>query len=337
MSTCCNPYFARDKFGSLVPVPCGKCFSCREQYSNDWKFRLSIERKNCRTSVYLTLTYRDECLPVSFNDEVGEWQSFVTKREVQLYIKRVRKACPRFKFRYYAIGEYGADFNRAHYHICFFIHDTAGLSYEELYRLLFRCWGKGFIRLKVTEPRHIKYMAKYFNKLDDSPHITKPFRLMSKSIGLSYLSDMMVNYFFRTFATSVPSPYSKGYTKLPRYYRKKLDQMTPEVQPDNEGFVWSDIFKLRKYDRKGLNEYYNYFVEHFNEIYRDLYKHYVRLNRLNGYQMPYNLENPNVVFSLWSRQVPDIINARAVSRRMLDDAKVRHKYTKLNEEKILYG
>lgn len=327
---CVHPYIAKDKLGNLVPVPCGKCFQCLQQWSRDWRFRLEAEQKNSVTCLYLTLTYRPECLPVSYNDEVGEWQSYVSKRELQNYFKRLRKMCPGLKFRYFAIGEYGGDFNRAHYHVIFFFSNTAGLTYAQMHSLMFRCWNKGFIKLKVTEKCHIKYLTGYFNKLDKSSHLVQPFKLMSKSIGLCWLTDKVVNYLFEQFKTAVPSSFSKSFQKIPRYYRKKLDEMTSSVVPDNYGYVWSDIVKLRQYKPKGLNVYFDEFIQNFDSICHVIMANEARICREKGYNIQ-NLFNPNTIFSIWYRTIPELVNAYIDDCRSLHDAQVQHKYTRLKE------
>jgi len=334
---CVTPYIATNKEGQLIPVPCGHCFECLKQWSKDWRFRLNQERKNCVASLYLTLTYNPEHLPVAFNDETNGWQSYVDKRELQNFFKRMRKNCPQLKFRYFAVGEYGGSKkgarNRAHYHVLFFFYNTANLSYRQMYNFMYYCWqGRGFIYLKSTSNRNVNYVSGYFNKIDKSPHITQPFKLMSKSIGLCYLSQKMVDYFFRTFAVGVPNPFGKGFVKLPRYYRKKLDDMTCDVVPDNYGYVWSDIVRMREYQPKGINVHFDYFCRNFTKIFTDVYREQVHICRENGISIDPRIDNPNYVFGIWRKTVKDLVDAVDVDRRLLQDALVHHSRINLDEE-----
>jgi hypothetical protein len=76
-------------------------------------------------TLWVTLTYSPEHLPNP---------PYVSKEDVQLFLKRLRKETP--KFRYFIVGEYGDTTYRPHYHCCFF-----GLS--TIYaQLIFEKWGK---------------------------------------------------------------------------------------------------------------------------------------------------------------------------------------------------
>lgn len=47
--------------------------------------------------------------------------------------------------------------------------------------------------------------------------------------------------------------------------------------------------------------------------------------------------NPNYIFGIWRRTIPELVNALAVNYRNLDNVRVRHRYTRLKENEILYG
>ena len=78
-------------------------------------------------SVYLTLTYRPECAHVAWNKDAGEYQTYLVKKDLQNFFKRLRKNNPELSFRYFAIAEYGGKYNRAHYHVVFFFKSLGGL------------------------------------------------------------------------------------------------------------------------------------------------------------------------------------------------------------------
>ncbi len=94
-----------------VTVPCGRCTGCRLERSKQWATRLVHEKSMHVDSCFVTLTYDDAHLP---EDES------VSVREMQLFMKRLRKGLKNVKVRFYCIGEYGDEFGRPHYHLLLF-------------------------------------------------------------------------------------------------------------------------------------------------------------------------------------------------------------------------
>ena len=74
----------------------------------------SLHERNC----FLTLTFDDLHLPASGS---------VNVRDVQLFLKRFRKALTyrNMKIRFFACGEYGDKNLRPHYHLIIFGYDFA--------------------------------------------------------------------------------------------------------------------------------------------------------------------------------------------------------------------
>lgn len=330
---CVTPYIVQTNYG-VVPCPCGHCFECLQQWSKDWRFRLKYEWDSSVACFALTLTYNTEFVTVKWNQDAREYQTVLIKSDLQKFFKRVRKNNKDIKFRYFAVGEYGGKYNRCHFHVILFFKQIPFTSKNQLYNYLLKCWNNGFIYLEVTERRHINYVSTYYNKVDKSPHLVAPFKCMSKSLGLCYLTPKRVKYFFTTFKASLPNPYGKGFLKLPRYYRKKLDDMTPEIEPNNYGYKWSDIVKMFPHKIKpGIDTTINDFCKHFDYLRRDLIGdsvHNVRLGRTK-LQLLNDESTPNKIFWNWFYKQPDLVDALAVDRRKLRDAMVIHKYTRLKE------
>lgn len=111
---CLNPIKTKN---SPDPVPCGKCPKCRDRRLQGWIIRLMQENKKATSSYFLTLTYDESRVP---RNEQG--YATLNKQDVQKFIKRVRKhAGKRGKgIRYFAVGEYGEQTERPHYHIIIF-------------------------------------------------------------------------------------------------------------------------------------------------------------------------------------------------------------------------
>lgn len=79
--------------------------------ARQWGMRCLHEAKLWPHSVYVTLTYNDECMPPFGSLSV---------RDVQLFMKRLRKAKEPGRVRFFLGGEYGDENKRPHYHALLF-------------------------------------------------------------------------------------------------------------------------------------------------------------------------------------------------------------------------
>lgn len=197
---CCNPItikispklYGRTRYQQ---VPCGHCYLCIKSYQNSWSVRLFHEMKRWAKVSFVTLTYKNSNIPLVISPD-GEEVNTLRKRDVQLWLKRLRKNLGHPNFKYFCCGEYGPSTKRAHYHIIFF-----GLSQLDLVDSL-QDWFKnfGFYQFQDVDHVNIKsalnssmYVSKYATKgplMPDKVNIDgveKPFRLMSKGIGDNYI------------------------------------------------------------------------------------------------------------------------------------------------------
>lgn len=92
-------------------LPCGQCIGCRMSKANEWGIRCMHEARMHPHSCFVTLTYNDDFLPDGMS---------LCKRDLQLFMKRLRKAREPSKIRFFAGAEYGDDNNRPHYHLLLF-------------------------------------------------------------------------------------------------------------------------------------------------------------------------------------------------------------------------
>lgn len=147
-----------------IRLPCGKCIECRIEYSRQWAVRGVCELASVSKAAFVTLTYRDECLP--------EGRSLV-KADYQKFLKRLRRAG--FKFTYMLCGEYGSQLGRPHYHAIIFGEDFKSGSVlapveqskdMPLYvsPALNKAWDKGFVVFGDVSFASIQYVAKYVTK-----------------------------------------------------------------------------------------------------------------------------------------------------------------------------
>lgn len=99
-----------------VQIACGQCIGCRLDKARAWAIRCVHESSLYRSNIFVTLTYDNDHLPL-YNS--------LSKRDLQLFFKRLRKHFPDVKIRYFACGEYGEQFQRPHYHAIIFNLDFA--------------------------------------------------------------------------------------------------------------------------------------------------------------------------------------------------------------------
>ena len=160
--------------GTYIKVPCGRCAPCLSRRARDWSFRLQKELENplIYLSDFLTLTYCDESLVYADDKPI------LVKKDLQDFFKRLRK---HLSFRYFAVGEYGGQFGRPHYHLLMFIHSQVTTDIYRFY--VEKCWDKGFTAHGTITSNSINYVTYYILKqsYDDKYNsVTAPFQLMSK-------------------------------------------------------------------------------------------------------------------------------------------------------------
>lgn len=194
-------------------VPCGECLECLEQYSNVWAYRCTLESHLHKENCMVTLTYDDLHNPISLK-----------RRDVQLFLKRLRKAHKDLNIRYFGCGEYGGQTLRPHYHLILFGYKPKDLQYfkmsggHEVYLSgeIEHLWGKGFITVTDVTMYTAKYSAKYLQKMQNVPSCLKqPFTMMSLKPGIGYGSLSDVN-----FETDKIYVEGRAYS-LPRYFLSK--------------------------------------------------------------------------------------------------------------------
>jgi hypothetical protein len=147
-------------------IPCGRCIGCRLEYSRQWAVRCIHESQMHDQSCFITLTFDDDHL-----HNRGVHPSSVSKRDLQLFFKRLRKKG--VQFRYYACGEYGEKTLRPHYHAllfgCDFRQDRYPVGRQGshiLYSspLLEEAWPYGHVSIGELTFESAAYVARYVLK-----------------------------------------------------------------------------------------------------------------------------------------------------------------------------
>lgn len=195
--TCFNPVYAwrsdkpniSGKYGmeflpkgrpamDAIPLPCGKCIGCASDKSRIWSIRMYHEAMLHEQNSFVTLTYSNNA------------QTTLDKTHLQRFFKRLRKL---YKFRYFAVGEYGSQSNRPHYHAVFFGQDFLGGSFkinDELYgnKILDMVWTHGDVVCAPVNMATCCYVAGYVQKkITDQRPPMKPLMSMRPGIGADWL------------------------------------------------------------------------------------------------------------------------------------------------------
>lgn len=210
-------------YPSGLTVPCGKCMGCRIAKRREWSVRIMHELStNQSKGSFITLTYKDELLPIS---------NSLVKRDLQLFWKRLRKYYPGKKIRYYACGEYGEQNKRPHYHAIVFGLDLADLEARKTKNRLVShvindLWVLGYNVVGTVTIDSAQYVAGYIekklngeagkNEYEKTGRIA-PFSLMSQGIGKQYAAENAAQITENLGITI------KGINVgIPRYYKQKL-------------------------------------------------------------------------------------------------------------------
>lgn len=141
---CKNPYM---QLGAAYP--CGQCMPCRFNRRRLWTHRIMLESLTHAHCSFLTLTYAPEHLPDG---------GTLVPRDVQLFLKRLRKVIAPLTLRYFFVGEYGDQSQRPHYHAALF-----GLGVEHI-QYVQSAWPYGHVHLGDLSFESSGYIAGYVTK-----------------------------------------------------------------------------------------------------------------------------------------------------------------------------
>lgn len=233
----------KDLYGSsLLLLPCGHCLGCIQDYRQSWAVRILLESTLYAQNCFITLTYRDECLPKDNRPH---------RDEIVKFFKRLRKEIG-VPIRYFYCGEKGSSSegtHRAHYHAIIFGYDfpdkfdvrlTSKGSQVFRSRILEKCWTFGLSSVGEVEPASACYVAMYadkkkFNQEDDGSFV-----------GMSRMPGLGCSNFNMKWFKSDTIYCALGEASIPRFYQKMLEGINPAFF--NE---WKEARKERASKRVG--------------------------------------------------------------------------------------
>lgn len=226
------------RFATHQFVPCGKCEACLTRRRSQWTFRLKQELKDAVSAYFITLTYDEEHLPIHRKSGLA----YVSKRDCQNFLKRLRASIYPFKIRYFLVSEYGPNNFRPHYHMILF--DFPHELKNKLDEILESAWNNGFIRVDPVNSARIHYVTGYC--LDNSlypKNLDKVFMLCSRrpAIGHRFLYSVgIVDYCSSNETDLLPVEQNGNIfkVKIPRYYADRLfsDDLKQQITFKNNKF-----------------------------------------------------------------------------------------------------
>lgn len=134
--------------------------------------------------------------------------------------------------KYYAVGEYGTEGNRPHYHAIVFncLPDTLVEAWQDKDDEI------GFVHMGEVTTASIHYVTGYLIGGSTNNEAEPNFSIMSKGLGLSYLENPKIfNHFHENKTFEIMGEGGEN-LQLPRYYRKLVfdDRTLARIGKENQ-------------------------------------------------------------------------------------------------------
>lgn len=226
-----------------TPFGCGQCLPCRINRRRLWTWRMFYESQLHDQCCFVTLTYSEDHLPALRS---------VVPRDLQLWLKRLRTAVEPRRFRFFAVGEYGDESSRPHYHAILFglgpadrdAIDAAwqgkGLTATFEFNEFTAQYTAGYTVKKLTRKDDPRLNGRHpeFARMSNRPGIgADAMRLLAQSLHTDFGLDEIIS------TGDVPTHLKMGKKTLPigRYLRKKLreEMAMPEGYNDAAKEIFS--------------------------------------------------------------------------------------------------
>lgn len=196
--------------------------------------------------------------------------------DLQTFLKRLRKNVSKFStssIRYYAVGEYGPEHFRPHWHIILYFNDKE-IS-ENIVSVVSQSWKLGFTNTSKSRGKVSNYLTSYVNSNSIIPDLFKikpirPHSVHSKFFGLSILKP----------------------------YEKEIIEKGFEFFDSTDFNISNKIVKI--YPTKNIRNYYFPKVSGFNKLSFtdkiDLYSLYLYTNKIKS---SYGFHNLHDIFTFY--------------------------------------
>lgn len=222
-----------------LQLPCGRCIGCRLSRSRSWAIRCMHESQMHRASSFVTLTYEHDYVPS------------LEYRDFQLFMKRLRKAIG--PTRFFAVGEYGAELGRPHFHALLFGAHFADRKKhtKTLFRseLLSRLWPHGFGSIGNVTFQSAAYCARYCCEKVTGPMADEHYRRVDLDTG--ELVSVVPEFAHMSLKPGIGYPWFLKFWKdvylardgvviggktlpAPKYYDRLLEASCPEMRCDKD-------------------------------------------------------------------------------------------------------
>lgn len=222
-------HYPTDITGRPIAFPCGYCIGCKTDKINMWTKRLTYEF-NGRSSSFVALTYDD--LHSFYNR--GFYEKSLNRKDLHEFIDNFRHylrnhyshLTDSLHFKYFAVGEYGGQNGRPHYHVL-----MLGIPPAMANMIIPKLWKKGSCDAKPMFRGSISYVLKYMSKQQNKDYnrqhfevfgLTPPFISCSPGIGAEFFmahQDEIRRYgYVKDGARNIP---------VPNYWKNKIFCMAP--------------------------------------------------------------------------------------------------------------
>lgn len=235
-----------------TPLPCGRCLHCRINRSRMWQTRIMLESMAHEKNSFVTLTYDNKSVPFDCKNLTMP----LVKKDLQDYLKRLRKLILPQKIRYYAVGEYGQKQGswRPHFHLIIFgLGDVDRDVIEKAWNFKYNRKNKdyersnrGFVYIGSVTKDSARYVTQYVTK------------------SLSIYNDWYYNLLPDEFATMSKMNGGLG-IEVMREIAKKLD--SEEIDVVETLNIKGKEINIGRYLRRKLHEFRGLDEEKFKELF----------------------------------------------------------------------
>lgn len=152
----------QEKGYSELLVKCGKCYECKQERARNWTYKIFLEALNHKQKCFITLTYKN----------VRKNKNQLNKKELQDFIKRLRRRIEPKKIKIFTAGEYGEAKGRPHYHLIILGYAPNDLKFREYSKKghaiydskeIKETWGLGRISVQRFDYNEIGYISLYLD------------------------------------------------------------------------------------------------------------------------------------------------------------------------------